>query len=271
MQQSQIVRDFLFPADQQTSCAIEPRMSAFDFPATSFSAAVLGLRKLVGLARHVRHIAAFANLAVDRPAGVAFVEAEVVRLLSRWLGTLNRDSVQRLAQQFLVRHIGAFDGNGQRHTTAVDERRTFHAQLATIRRVFPGFFPRPAALWSSPHPSSATPNQYLSVRRTRSKRVATAPQTHRIPPTPGNRRESRCQSRTAWASLSTASRWPARKKCRSPRFACPIVDVLPCDRVRRSARPDQSVPTAHREFGETSTTLDRPQAPPCRLRMVSST
>ena len=49
-------------------------MGAFDFPAAGFSAAVLGLRKLVGLARHVRHVAAFANLAVDRPTGVAFVE-----------------------------------------------------------------------------------------------------------------------------------------------------------------------------------------------------
>jgi hypothetical protein len=75
MQEAQIVRDFLFPANQQTPGAIEPRVGAFDFPAAGFASAVLGLRGLVDLAWDVRGVAALANLAIDRRAGVAFIES----------------------------------------------------------------------------------------------------------------------------------------------------------------------------------------------------
>src|SRR5664279_3098656 len=102
MQQSQIVRGFLFPANQQAPCAVEPGVRALDFPATSLAAALLGFGGLVGLARHVRRIAALANFAIDRRAGVAFVEAEVVRLLGSRLRTLDRKGVQGRGHQLLV-------------------------------------------------------------------------------------------------------------------------------------------------------------------------
>ena len=63
-----------------------------------------------------------------------------VLLLGGRLGTLDGDGVQGLDHQALIRHIGAGHGNGQRHPTAIDERRTLHAQLAAIGRVFAGFF-----------------------------------------------------------------------------------------------------------------------------------
>ena len=121
-------------------------MRALDFPAASFAAAVFGLRGLVDFARHVRRVAALANLAIDRLAGVAFIETEMLRLLSSGLGTLDRDSIQGLGNQFLIRHIGAFDGDGQRDAAAIDQRRALHAQFAAICRVLPGFFPHPAAI-----------------------------------------------------------------------------------------------------------------------------
>src|ERR1700761_4810460 len=105
MEEAEIVGDFLFPADQQSSGTVEPRMGAFDFPAARLATAVLGLRRLVGLARHVGRVAALANLSIDRLAAVAFVEAEMLRLPRSRLGTLDRDGVQRLGHQALIRHI----------------------------------------------------------------------------------------------------------------------------------------------------------------------
>ena len=138
MQEAQIVRDFLFPADQQTPGAVEPGMGAFDFPAASFAAAVLGLRRLVGLARHVRRVATLANLAIDRLAGVAFVETEILRLLSSGLGTFDRNGVQGLGSPV----------SGQAHWRLRRQRpAAHHGRRSSVERFTPnlprsvGFFP----------------------------------------------------------------------------------------------------------------------------------
>src|SRR5690242_12139698 len=140
-------------------------MRAFDFPATGLASSLLSFRRLVDLTRHVRRIAAAANLAVNRLASVAFVETEMLRFARRGIGTWDGDCIQRFGDKLLVRHIGAFDGDGQRHATAIDERRAFDSQLASIGRVFPGFFPHRAVTWSSRRPYSATSNRSLAGRR----------------------------------------------------------------------------------------------------------
>jgi hypothetical protein len=45
--------------------------------------------------------------------------------------------------------ICSLDGDAQRHAATICQHRPLGAQLASIRRVFPGFFPRPAELSSS--------------------------------------------------------------------------------------------------------------------------
>ena len=42
MQEAQIVGDFLFPTNQESPRAVDPRMRAFNFPATCFAATMLG-------------------------------------------------------------------------------------------------------------------------------------------------------------------------------------------------------------------------------------
>ncbi len=81
---------------------------------------MLGLGGLIGLGRDVRRIASLANLTIARFARVALVETEMLRRFSRGLRTFNRDRIQGLGHQLLVRHIGAGDGNRQRHPTAID-------------------------------------------------------------------------------------------------------------------------------------------------------
>lgn len=147
MQEAQVVRGLLFPADQQPPGTVEPGMRAFDLPPARFRTAAFGLRRLVGFTRHMRRVTSLAHLQIDRFACVAFIEAKMLRLLWTGLGTLERDSIQCFGDQFLVRHIGAVDRDGQGHTAAINQRRSLHTQLAAIGRVFAGFSPRPAATW----------------------------------------------------------------------------------------------------------------------------
>ena len=123
MQEAQVIGDFFLPADQQPPGSVEPRMSPFDFPTPGFTTTVLRLRGLVGLARNVRCIAPLADFMIYRFACVAFVEAKVLRFFGGGLGAFNRNGVERGGNQFLVRHIGACHGDGQRHATAIDQRR----------------------------------------------------------------------------------------------------------------------------------------------------
>src|ERR1051325_5444923 len=94
MQKTYVVGNFLFPADEQTPGAVEPRMSAFDFPTPGF-AAMFRRRGLVDLARDMWRIASLANFTINRLAHIAFVEAKMLRLAGRGLGARNRDGVER--------------------------------------------------------------------------------------------------------------------------------------------------------------------------------
>jgi hypothetical protein len=49
----------------------------------------------------------------------------------------------------LVMRIGAGNRHAQRHTATIGQHRPFHTQLAPIRRVWAGFFPRPREPWWS--------------------------------------------------------------------------------------------------------------------------
>ena len=79
-----------------------------------------------------------------------------------------------------------------------------------------------------------------------------------LAPTLESRRESRCRSRTAWASPSTGSLWPRHTRCHPRRSASATAGgrLYNCD-CKLGSR-DRSVPTKPRESGETLTPNRRP-------------
>ena len=104
-------------------------------------------------------------------ADIAFVEAEMLGFVPREFRAMNRDVIERGGQKFLVMHIVAVHRHTDRHASTVDQHRTLDAEFATIGRVFPGFFPHPAAICSSPRPDSATSSRFASGRRILPARV----------------------------------------------------------------------------------------------------
>jgi hypothetical protein len=88
MQEAQIVRGFLFPADQQSPAAIDPRVGSFDLPAPRFAATMFRFWRLVLFSRDMERVTALFNFAFDGFTDIAFVEAKMLRLLGGGFGVL---------------------------------------------------------------------------------------------------------------------------------------------------------------------------------------
>jgi hypothetical protein len=136
---------------------------------------------------------------------VAFVAAEMLLFACGGLRATDGKALQSGIDQLLVMHIGASNGNANRDSRRVGKHRAFDTQLPTIGRVFPGLFPRLAALWFAPRPSFAIPSRCLRGRRTLPRPVARACGTHRVGPTLGSRHGSRFPIRTRGHCLPLAT------------------------------------------------------------------
>jgi hypothetical protein len=80
----------------------------------------------------------------------------------------------------------------------------------------------------------------------------------------------RCPTQTAWALPSIDNRWPTHTKCLPPHVASANAAVLLSDSADRWEGTVQCVPRARRESRETLMLRRLTQAPPCRLRSLSS-
>lgn len=214
MQEAQVVGSFLFPADQQPACAIDPGVSALDDPASRFAVSSLGGGTVLALFGNVNDVAASSTRLSHRLGIVSFVPAKMLPFARRGLWTPHRNVFQRGVNQFLVMHICAGNGDANRHTCSVGQYRAFDPQFATVGRVFPGFFPRPVAPWSWSHRHSANSNRYDAGGRTAVAFAATLCQTRPVVSTPGSSDALCCRSHTRVATPSTDNPCEARRRCR---------------------------------------------------------
>ncbi len=260
MQEAHVICDFLFPAGQEPPRSVDPGVRALHFPATGFPMTALRLRCLSALGRDVRYVMTPANFTFNRFAGVSFVQTKMLWFSRRGFRTWNRNIIECGRQQFLVMHIGAVDRGSKRHAMAVDQHRTFDADLATIGRVFPGFFPHPAAICSSPRPHSATSSRSPSGHRILPGPRATTPRTRPAPPIPGSRHGSRFPSQTLSASPSTGTPSSKHTEFHSRHSAKATADARLCNSDCKLGARDQSDSREHRKPGETLTRNQRPLA-----------
>src|SRR5450432_81811 len=129
MQEAEVVGNFLFPADQQPPGSVDPRVRALDFPAASFSAAMMPRNLFATVRGDMRNVTALAHLLFNRLADVSLVEAKMLPSVRCGLGPRDRNAIERRCEQLLVMHIGTIHGCRQRHATPVDEDRSLDAQL----------------------------------------------------------------------------------------------------------------------------------------------
>lgn len=165
MNECQIVVGFLLPPRQQAAGSIGPAMGSFHHPASRSSGLVM--RLFVGAALGCMGLvsAAFGE-SLNRLANITFIQTEMLPPPSVRTRPADGDRVQCFGNQLLIVRIRAGNGNAQRHAAGVSEHGPLDAEFAAIGRVFPGFFPHPAATWSSPRPNSAIAIRYLFADRT---------------------------------------------------------------------------------------------------------
>jgi len=144
MEKTQIIRSFLFPADQQASRAIGPRMGSFNDPSARPPTASAWCRRALPLAGNVSDVFAALRGLTNRIRIVTFIGTQMMLAGSLRQWTLHGNAVKRFFHQLLIMHIRAGDGDSNRHTAPVRQHRSLDAQLATIRWVFPGFFSPPS-------------------------------------------------------------------------------------------------------------------------------
>jgi hypothetical protein len=191
MNNGSIVFRFLFPADEHPAEPIHPTVRSFHHPAPrSLAGASARHRRLLSARRDVSDHPQRSQECTHLVKVIPFVQTQVVRAVQRRPWSSHGNAFDRLPHQLEVVDVRSRDGQSHRNAVSFDQQTSLGAGFGSIRGIRAGFFPRPAAISSSPRPCSATTSPDLSVRRTPPTRFATASQTHRpraIPETVGAR------------------------------------------------------------------------------------
>ena len=122
----------------------------------------------------VWRVAPSAGFAADNVRIESLVAAKMLRATRSRTGTPNRNAVERGAEEFLIVAICAVNRHAQRHTATVGQHRSLDTQLAPIRRVCPGFFPRPREPWWSSRRDFATSIGCRAAGRSAATNTSTA-------------------------------------------------------------------------------------------------
>src|SRR5437764_8871751 len=143
LQKSLIGFTELFPADQETTPAIEPGEQPFHHPSARrfawFQAVGSVLWWLIPfvvlrIEPHVRLVAPFVQLAIDGIMIVGRIQAQVLRVDDGWLWAIKTERIQGGEQQFAIMSIGPFDTQGQWESTTITQYAPFGSLFAAISR-----------------------------------------------------------------------------------------------------------------------------------------
>lgn len=203
---------------------------------------------------------------------VPFVEADVLVATRGWLRTFYGNAVEGCFKKFDVVRIGATDFNAQRHTATIGKDRPLGTQLASIRRVFPGFFPHPVATWSSPRLRFANSTGCQRVGRIPTASPSTACEIRPTRSILGSNDEACFQTRIPLAPPSIGNLCGARKRCHrrsssSQRVAAPLGGSWDTEVTTIS-----SAATVHQEDAKRTTSIVSPlETPPCKEKSCDQT
>jgi hypothetical protein len=267
MDESQVVADFLFPADKQTPRTVRPRVAAFDDP-TPRTLARTALDLNFALARNVQNITQTSGEGLRGSTAVAFVQAEMLLASSHRLGTRHGHRPQRGPQQSDVVSVRAGDRNADRHAAGVRHDGSFDAQLTAIGGIFAGFFPRPTAPWSWSRPTLANASRFHVGRRRFAGTFSRSGERRDAGPIPGNT-DVRClANRTAAATLSTGSRCATDRRCRWRLAGDSLAAFRPWDCTDTWAVTARIVATFSRASAKNDYTNRNTYPPPCEEQMT---
>ena len=177
--------------------------------------------------RNVSRVPATAGDTPHTFKGVPFVQAQVMPPISFRMRAADRNAVQRFLRESHVMHIGTRDHNAQWNAAAIGQHRPLGAQLASIRGVFPGFFPLPAELWSSCHREIATSIGCATGGRIPAVLASIVAGTRDAWSTPESSDAGCCRNQIGVALLSRGSRCASHSRCHPQPSVRQVPDAHP--------------------------------------------
>jgi len=165
MKQGQIIFRFLLPPREYATEPVHPTMrplhnpttsleSSFMLDSLSFLASCLDMSGITKLFYQITYLTRI----------IAFIQAHTLRLLLCRLRAVYCDTLNSCLYQFAVMPIRSINRQADRHTRCFGQQTSFDTLFGPVRRVWAGFFPLPAVLWSWHHLWPAKTNRSLSVR-----------------------------------------------------------------------------------------------------------
>ena len=249
MQHGFVVVCLLFPADQQTPETIEPRVASLDDPSSRALPGVVSQVDGFLTARpNVRGVAAALEELASVGVVVPLVSAEMLPATPGLrTETAHGVTIKRAGDESLVMCVGSGDRQGQRNAASIRKKGTLRAELASVRRIGPGFFPLRAVPSSSLRPGSASPSRSLRARHTLSALPSRAEKTRPSWSIPESSRAACSASQTREERPSIGSRSSARKGCHRALDVDQLEDAHPACSRGTSEATARSDPTAHPE------------------------
>ena len=133
MKKREIIFGLLFPANEQATRTVEPRMRTLHDPSPcpiAWKANFLGF--FFPSAADMIEIATRAHQQAHDQIIIACIQTKMLGMRLIWLRTSNHDAIQSGAQQFAVMAIGSIDSQGQRHACPISQHAPFGPALGAI-------------------------------------------------------------------------------------------------------------------------------------------
>jgi len=166
MKQRQIISRFLFPSRQYAAKAIHPAMRPLYHPAASLESSLMFNRLCFFATRtNMSRIAKLFGQVSYLTRIITFIKAHTLFFPLRRLRSFYRNTFYRRPGHFAIMAIRTINRQANRHPRTFRQQTPFNAFFGPVRRVWAGFFPHRAGLWSWHHPSIARTSQSLSIHR----------------------------------------------------------------------------------------------------------
>ena len=216
MKKAKIILRFLFPSYQYAPETIHPTMRPLGHPATGLEANLTLDRLGFFTPRaNMSSICKLFDQGADLTRIIRLIQTHALRFLRRRLRTNHGNTLQCCFDHFTVMSIRPGNRQANRHTVGFRQQTALNAPFGPICRIGTGFFPRPAGLWSSRHPWTATTSQSLSPRHTRQAPSPRVSERRRLASIPESV-NARCYSNKSpsRSERSIDSRFSIQRRCR---------------------------------------------------------
>lgn len=242
MKQRQIIFRLLFPTRQYAAEAIHPAMCPLYNPAASLEADLMlnGLCLLAtrtnmsSIAKRFHQVSYLTRI-------ITFIKAHTMFFPFSRLWPFHWNTFYSRLRHFTIMPVGSINRQANRHSRTFGKQTAFNAFFSSVSRVWAGFSPRQAGLWSWRHPSIAMTSQFLSIHHNLSMPSSRVSEKLRLLPIPEIANEPYCWNKYSFHSMhSIDSRFAVRREYR-PSLCDPALSAC---RRQNDAYSDASVSMA---------------------------